>query len=99
MSEHDLWLAALGRAIRQLRAERNITARELAVAAGVAPGRLDSIEAGRFDPTYDVFLALAHGLGVKSTTERYMHAKARPEDLDRVNRAFAREPSADQTAQ
>jgi integrase len=34
-----------------------------------------------------------------TTTERYMHAKARPEDLDRVNRAFARESSADQTAQ
>ena len=24
-----------------------------------------------------------------TTTERYMHAKARPEDLDRVNLAFA----------
>ncbi len=23
-----------------------------------------------------------------TTTERYMHAKARPEDVDRVNRAF-----------
>jgi integrase len=24
-----------------------------------------------------------------TTTERYMHAKARPEDVDRLNRAFA----------
>ena len=30
-----------------------------------------------------------------STTERYLHAKARPEDVERLNRAFAvREPSA-----
>jgi transcriptional regulator with XRE-family HTH domain len=65
MAEHDRRLIALGRAIRQLRAERNISAGELAVATGLAPGRLDSIEAGRFDPAYDVLLALARGLSVK----------------------------------
>lgn len=30
-----------------------------------------------------------------TTTERYMHAKARPEDLERVNLAFAHKPSHD----
>jgi len=32
-----------------------------------------------------------------TTTERYMHAKARPEDLERVNLAFAARPSSEQT--
>jgi site-specific recombinase XerD len=31
-----------------------------------------------------------------TTTERYMHAKARPEDLERVNLAFAVRPTGDQ---
>jgi hypothetical protein len=31
-----------------------------------------------------------------TTTERYMHAKARPEDLERVNLAFAARPSSEQ---
>jgi site-specific recombinase XerD len=31
-----------------------------------------------------------------TTTERYMHAKARPEDLERVNLAFAARASNDQ---
>jgi site-specific recombinase XerD len=31
-----------------------------------------------------------------TTTERYLHAKARPEDVDVLNRAFA--PSADRVA-
>lgn len=31
-----------------------------------------------------------------TTTERYMHAKARPEDLERVNLAFAPKPSPDE---
>jgi transcriptional regulator with XRE-family HTH domain len=66
MGEHDRWLIALGRAIRQLRAERNISADELAAAAGLTSRRLDAIESGRFDPRYDVLLALARGLGVKA---------------------------------
>jgi len=32
-----------------------------------------------------------------TTTERYMHAKARPEDLARVNLAFAAGTSSEQT--
>jgi hypothetical protein len=35
-------------------------------------------------------------LRVQSFTERYMHAKARPEDLEWVNLAFAARPSSDQ---
>ncbi len=32
-----------------------------------------------------------------STTERYLHTKARPEDVDRLNRAFATDPSSTQS--
>ena len=63
-AEPNPHLIAFGRAVRHLRADQNISAGELAVAAGLTPGRLDAIEAGRFDPAYDVLLALAHGLSV-----------------------------------
>lgn len=42
-----------------------MSARELAVAAGLTPKRLHAIEAGRSDPRYDVLLALAQGLNIK----------------------------------
>jgi transcriptional regulator with XRE-family HTH domain len=65
MAEQDRELIALGRAVRQLRGERDISAGELAVAAGLTLARLNAIEAGRFDPRLDVLLALAHGLSIK----------------------------------
>lgn len=34
-----------------------------------------------------------------TTTERYLHAKARPEDVDRLNRAFAIPPHAEQSTE
>lgn len=58
-------LIALGRAIHQLRAEQDISAGELAAVAGLTPARLHAIEAGRFDPRFDVLLALADGLRVE----------------------------------
>jgi transcriptional regulator with XRE-family HTH domain len=57
-------LIALGRAVLLLREEQEMSESELARAAGLTSGRLDAIEAGLFDPTYDVLLALAAGLGV-----------------------------------
>lgn len=65
MAEQDRELIALGRAVRQLREQQNMTEGQLATAAGLTPGRLDAIEAGRFDPRLDVLLALAHGLNVQ----------------------------------
>jgi DNA-binding XRE family transcriptional regulator len=67
LAEQDRELIAFGRAIRRLRAERNMSEGELAAAAGLTPTRLDAIEAGRFDPRYDEILALARGLGVTPT--------------------------------
>ena len=64
MAEHSRYLIAFGRAIRALRTEQNISADELAAVAGLTPARLHAIEAGRYDPRYDVLLALAAGLRV-----------------------------------
>jgi transcriptional regulator with XRE-family HTH domain len=55
---------ALARAIRELREERGTDAGDLAAAAGIDPGDLEAIEAGRVDPPYELLGALADGLGV-----------------------------------
>jgi transcriptional regulator with XRE-family HTH domain len=60
-------LIAFGRGVRELCAERNISASELAAAAGLTPRRLEAIEAGRLDPPYDVMLGLAAGLDITLT--------------------------------
>lgn len=59
-------LALLGEAIRQLREERRLGQRELALAAGVAERRIQALEAGRLDPDYLLLLALAKALGVRA---------------------------------
>jgi transcriptional regulator with XRE-family HTH domain len=58
-------LIALGRTIRTIRRERNIKAGDLATAAEIVPRHLAAIEAGTSDPSYDVLLALARGLGIE----------------------------------
>jgi ribosome-binding protein aMBF1 (putative translation factor) len=63
-AEPDRELIALGRAVRGLRAEQKLSVAELAAACNLTPRRIDTIEAGRFDPPYDMLLALADGLGV-----------------------------------
>ncbi len=65
--EQQQQLIAFGRGVRELRVERNISASELAAAAGVTPRRLEAIEAGRLDPPYDVMLGLATGLDITLT--------------------------------
>jgi transcriptional regulator with XRE-family HTH domain len=61
----DRELVALGEAIRQMREQYGMSRSELAAATGIERERLDVIEAGQLDPTYDVLLALAEGLGVQ----------------------------------
>ena len=58
-------LAALGRAIRQLREEQSISRSALAQAAEISRRHLDALEAGRSDPPFDLLLALADGLGIR----------------------------------
>jgi transcriptional regulator with XRE-family HTH domain len=81
MAAQDPELIAFGRTIRRLRAERNMTASELAGAAGLTPRRLDAIETGRLDPPYDVLFALAHGLNIKPA-ELMRQADAEAKDGD-----------------
>ncbi len=57
----QLNLTVLGYAVRQVREERGMNARELASAAGVRLSVLEAIEAGRLDPTYEVLVSLAQG--------------------------------------
>ncbi|HEX5853924.1 MAG TPA: helix-turn-helix transcriptional regulator, partial [Solirubrobacteraceae bacterium] len=55
----------LGRAIRRMREQRGISAEVLATATGISRQRIDSLERGRLDPTYELLLALTQGLGVQ----------------------------------
>jgi DNA-binding XRE family transcriptional regulator len=58
-------LLRLGRAIREIREERDTTAAGLAAAMDVELAQIRALEAGRVDPTYELLLALAEGLGVR----------------------------------
>jgi len=48
-----------------MREQRCMSADELAGAARVDRGRIDALESGQLDPTYELLLALADGLGVE----------------------------------
>jgi len=61
----DADLLVLGRAVRLMRERRGISADELAAAAGMHRPRVDALETGQLDPTYELLLALADGLGVE----------------------------------
>jgi transcriptional regulator with XRE-family HTH domain len=58
-------LIPLGMAIRELRERRGMEARDLAVAAGVDPRRVEEVEAGRLDPSFRMLLRLAQSMGVR----------------------------------
>lgn len=61
-------LQALGAAISELRAERDMSVNELATATGITPERLERLEAGHLDPPFDLICALALGLAVRPST-------------------------------
>ncbi len=61
----DTDLLAIGRAIRRLREQRDMTADELASAADIDRRRLDALETGRLDPTYEMLVELAEGLDIQ----------------------------------
>jgi transcriptional regulator with XRE-family HTH domain len=56
--------AALGEAIRKLRAKRKVTQEEIAAGAGITPATLSLIERGQANPTWDTTRKLAVALGV-----------------------------------
>lgn len=59
--------ADLGRAIRRLRWDRDLTIEKLAFAAEMHPTYLSGIERGRRNPTWDKLCGLAGALGVSMT--------------------------------
>jgi len=65
-SEHrDADLLVLGQAVRQMREQRGMSIDELAGATSIARERVDALETGRLDPTYELLLALAEGLDIQ----------------------------------
>jgi DNA-binding XRE family transcriptional regulator len=89
MSRFDEALIVLGRTIRELREEQEMSRRTLAKQAGIRRRRLHAIENGRFDPPILVVYALACELGVEAH-ELYIRAEAR------APHAFAPKPKGDE---
>jgi len=59
-SRHELSL--LGRAIRRMREQRGMSAEQLARATGISRQRIDTLEAGGLDPTYELLVRVAEAL-------------------------------------
>jgi transcriptional regulator with XRE-family HTH domain len=55
---------ALGRAITQLRVERDLSVAQFAGVVGMAPAYVEAVEAADFSISYVVLWRLADGLGV-----------------------------------
>lgn len=64
-NDKDLNLVPLGRAVTLMREQRRMSIDELAEASGVLRKRLDALEAGRLDPTYELLVEIAVGLGAQ----------------------------------
>jgi transcriptional regulator with XRE-family HTH domain len=58
-------LTRFGQSIRQVREREGISVAELATRAGVDAQQIKALEAGRFDPPFDMMIALADGIGVR----------------------------------
>jgi transcriptional regulator with XRE-family HTH domain len=58
----DADLLVLGRAVRLMREQRGMGAEELADAIGMSRDRVEALETGHLDPTYELLLELADGL-------------------------------------
>lgn len=61
----DADLLVLGRAVRRMREQQSMSADELADAIEIRRQRIDALETGHLDPTYELLLAVAEGLGVQ----------------------------------
>jgi transcriptional regulator with XRE-family HTH domain len=48
-----------------MREQRDMSADELAATAGMSRQRIEALETGHLDPTYELLLALAEGLGIQ----------------------------------
>jgi transcriptional regulator with XRE-family HTH domain len=57
-------LIRFGQKIGQVREREGVSVAELAARSGVDATQINALEAGRFDPPFDVMIALADGVGV-----------------------------------
>lgn len=64
MSQRSQAHAALGRAIRRVRREQNVSQEELGYRAGLHRTYVGGIERGEKNPSYENLLRLAEALGV-----------------------------------
>jgi transcriptional regulator with XRE-family HTH domain len=64
MRQSDQPQPALGKAIRQLREERDMTQEALAQEAGVTVGHMSMIERGHSNPTWATVKAISAALGL-----------------------------------
>ncbi len=60
-------LAALGRAIHDLREERKLTVEQVATGAALRPAFVEALEAGDLSPTFHVLVRIAASLGITLT--------------------------------
>jgi transcriptional regulator with XRE-family HTH domain len=58
-------LVHLGKALRAVRIERDLTVSELAAVSGVAQAQIAALERGKLDPEFELLLELAEGLGIR----------------------------------
>ncbi len=63
--QRDLLL--LGRAIREVREQRGLSARDLAAAADVTPARVAALENGQLDPDFELLVKLAKSMDIRPT--------------------------------
>ena len=61
-------IAALGRAVVAIRAERRISQVQLAEATGFRQSWISNVEHGRRNPSYANVVRLAQGLGIQTST-------------------------------
>lgn len=64
MARQEKPRVALGKAIRELRDERDLTQEALAHGSGITVGHLSKIERGHSNPTWETVVAIAEALGV-----------------------------------
>ncbi len=58
-------LVILGRAVKLIREQRGMSVEELATSSGIPSKRIGALEAGELDPTYELLVEIADGLGIQ----------------------------------
>ena len=65
MAQQQRDLLIIGKAIRAVREQHDLSAGDLAAAAGVAETQILALESGQLDPDFELLLTLAESIGVR----------------------------------